>query len=99
MAGAGTDTSGTSTDQLGVLLTEIQEKKYNGAMFVGVPGAAKSACAKAIGNEMGIITIKLDLGGMKHSLVGFIRATYKNGYENYRSRRRHRWCILYCHIK
>lgn len=70
MAGAGTDSSGTSTDQLGVLLTEIQEKKYNGAMFVGVPGAAKSAAAKAIGNEMEILTIKLDLGGMKHHYVG-----------------------------
>lgn len=70
MAGAGTDSSGVATDQLGVILNEMQERQYNGSIFVGVPGTAKSAFAKALGNEAGIITIKLDLGAMKDKFVG-----------------------------
>ncbi len=70
MAGVGTDTSGTSTDQLGVLLNEMVEKDYTGTIFVGVPGAAKSAMAKAIGNEAEVLTIKLDLGDAKGQFVG-----------------------------
>lgn len=73
-AAGGADTAGynsTEKDQLGVLLSEMQDRKYSGAMFVGVPGAAKSAMAKAIGNEAGVLTIKLDLGGAKGGgLVG-----------------------------
>lgn len=68
-AGGG-DTSGTSQDQLGVLLSEMQDKEYSGGMLVGVPGAAKSAFAKAVANEAGILTIKLDLGEMKGQFVG-----------------------------
>lgn len=71
MAGATSDGSGTSQDQLGVLLTEMTEKNYTGTLFVGPPGAAKSAFAKAVGNEAGILTIKMDLGAMKgNGLVG-----------------------------
>lgn len=64
------DTSGTSQDQLGVLLSEMQDKEYDGTLFVGVPGAAKSAFAKAVANEAGVITIKLDLGALKGQFVG-----------------------------
>lgn len=64
------DSSGTSQDQLGVLLSEMQDKEYSGTMLVGVPGAAKSAFAKSVANEAEIITIKLDLGEMKGQFVG-----------------------------
>ena len=64
------DTSGTSQDQLGVLLSEMQDKNYDGSMLVGVPGAAKSAFAKSVANEVGVLTIKLDLGEMKGQFVG-----------------------------
>jgi hypothetical protein len=73
LAGAGAgggDTSGVSQDQLGVLLTEMQDQNYDGCIFVGPPGAAKSAVAKAAGNEFGVPTVQLDLGGLKGSLVG-----------------------------
>lgn len=70
MAGAGGDTSGVSTDQLGVLLQHMQDRGAVGMIFVGVPGAAKSAISKAAGNEADIPTIQLDLGGLKGSLVG-----------------------------
>lgn len=69
VAGEG-DTSGVSQDQRGVLLTEMQDRGYDGYIFLGPPGAAKSAIAKAAGNEAGIPTIQLDLGAQKGSLVG-----------------------------
>lgn len=70
LGGIAGDTSGTSQDQLGVLLTEMQNKKVQGLMFVGHPGSAKSMVAKATGNTAGIVTISLDLGAMKGNLVG-----------------------------
>jgi hypothetical protein len=74
MAGSGAsgagDTSGTSQDQLGVLLSAMQDNEWSGMIAVGPPGCAKSLYAKALGNEHKVPTIKLDLGGMKGSLVG-----------------------------
>ena len=64
------DTSGVSQDQLGALLTFMQDKAAAGVIFIGPPGAAKSAIAKATGNETNIPTIQVDLGAMKGSLVG-----------------------------
>lgn len=68
--GASQDTSGTSQDQLSVLLTEMQDRNATGVIFVGPPGSAKSMVAKAIGAEAGVPTVQLDLGAMKNSLVG-----------------------------
>lgn len=68
-SGAG-DTSGVSQDQLGSLLTYMQDQGAVGSIFVGPPGSAKSMIAKAAGNEAGIPTIQLDMGGLKGSLVG-----------------------------
>jgi len=74
MAGVGTggvgDTSGTSQDQLGVLLSAMQDNEWSGLIAVGPPGCAKSMYAKALGNTHKVPTIKLDLGSMKGSLVG-----------------------------
>lgn len=70
IGGAGTDTSGVSQDQLAQLLTYMQDKRAEGMIFIGPPGAGKTAIAKAAGTELGIPTIALDLGGMKDSLVG-----------------------------
>jgi hypothetical protein len=69
MGGTG-DTSGVSQDQLGCLLSYMQDHKAAGMIFVGPPGAAKSAVAKAAGTEGGVPTIQLDLGAAKGSLVG-----------------------------
>jgi len=70
LSGAMGDTSGVSGDQLGVLLQWMQDKRADGAILVGAPGAAKSAIAKAAGGECGKPTIQIDLGAMKGSLVG-----------------------------
>jgi hypothetical protein len=69
MAGSG-DTSGVSQSILGYLLSYMQDNNAIGSIFVGPPGAAKSAMAKAIGNEGDIPTVTLDMGGIKGSLVG-----------------------------
>lgn len=70
MAGAGGDTSGTSQDQLGQLLTEMQNNEWSGMIIPGPPGCAKSLFAKALGTTHGVPCIQLDLGAMKGSLVG-----------------------------
>lgn len=64
------DSSGVSQGQLEVILREMQDQNWSGMIFIGPPGAAKSAVAKAIGGEAGVPTIALDLNGMKASLVG-----------------------------
>jgi len=66
----GGDNTGVSQDQLGQLLSYMQDQNAVGMIFVGPPGAAKSAVAKAAGNEAGIPTIQLDLGAMKGGIVG-----------------------------
>ena len=68
--GGSHDTSGVSQDYLGVLLSYMQDQQADGMIFIGPPGAAKTAVAQAAGNEAGIPTVTLDLGGMKGSLVG-----------------------------
>ena len=67
--GAG-DTSGVSQEMNGTLLTEMQNSDASGLLFLGPPGAAKSAMAKAAGAEGGIPTIAFDFSAMKASLVG-----------------------------
>lgn len=69
-AGAGTDVNGIADDALGTLLTEMEETKAMGFIFLGHAGTAKSATSKAIGGEAGIPTIRFDLGAMQGSLVG-----------------------------
>lgn len=69
---------GTSQDQHGALLQFMQDKKAAGCIFIGPPGAAKSAIAKAAGNEGGMPTIQFDLGATKNSLVGSSEARIRN---------------------
>ena len=70
MAGNAGDLSGTSQAQFGKWLTHMQDTNAVGAMFIGPPGAAKSALAKAIGGEAGIPTIQWDMGDSKGGIVG-----------------------------
>lgn len=64
------DSSGVSQALHGGLLGFMEDKKARGVIFVGPPGAAKSAVAKAMGNEAKVPTVQLDLSGLKGSLVG-----------------------------
>ncbi len=69
-AGTGTDLSGVKTEMTGTMLTWMQDREADGLIFLGPPGAAKSAVAKATGNTAGIPTISFDLAAMQSSLVG-----------------------------
>ncbi len=69
-AGTGTDLSGVTTEMTGTILSEMENRQYTGAIFVGHPGAGKTAIAQAAGAEVGIPTITFDLSAMKGSLVG-----------------------------
>lgn len=64
------DSSGTSQDQLGVLLTMMQDNNISGWLEFGPPGAAKTAFAKALSTELEVPLLMCDLGGMKSSMVG-----------------------------
>lgn len=70
IGGAERDSSGVSQDQLGQILSYMQDHNVEGMIFIGPPGAGKTAIAKAAGTTLGVPTIALDLGGMKGSLVG-----------------------------
>jgi SpoVK/Ycf46/Vps4 family AAA+-type ATPase len=52
------------------MLTWMQDKEADGCIFIGPPGAAKSAIAKATGNTAGVPTSAFDLSAMQASLVG-----------------------------
>jgi len=64
------DTSGVRMDQLRTLLTEMENNEWGGLVAGGVAGGGKSALAKAFGNEAGVPTVALDLGGMESKYVG-----------------------------
>ncbi len=70
LAGFGGDTSGVAQDQVGTLLSYMQDNRSTGCLFLGHAGAAKSVIAKAAGVECGLPTVRLDLGATKGSLVG-----------------------------
>ena len=70
MAGNAGDTSGTSQDQSGTLLSAMEDNRWNGLIAVGPPGCAKSLYSKALAQTHGAPCIRLDLGAIKGSLVG-----------------------------
>lgn len=78
MAAAGKDTSGVTTDQLKVLLTDMQNNDWTGCIIYGFPGTAKSQLAKAFGHEAGALTVEADLGAMKHIWVGSSEARMRS---------------------
>ena len=69
-AGTGTDMSGVKTEMTGTMLSWMQDRGADGAIFIGPPGAAKSAIAKAAGATAGVPTVAFDLSAMQCSLVG-----------------------------
>lgn len=75
------DNTGVSQDALATTLSFMEDNECDGAIFVGPPGAAKSAIAKAMGNEAGVPTIVLDFGGIKGSLVGESERKLREAYK------------------
>jgi SpoVK/Ycf46/Vps4 family AAA+-type ATPase len=78
MQSAGTESSGTTTDQLKVLLTSMQDYNWTGTLIYGFAGTGKSELAKAFGNEAGCPTVEADLGAMKNMWVGSSEANMRS---------------------
>lgn len=78
LAASGSDSSGTTQDQLKALLSYIQDNDIVGATALGPPGTGKTLLAKALANEFGIPLIMMDLGAMKGSLVGQSEQNMRN---------------------
>jgi ATPase family associated with various cellular activities (AAA) len=72
LAGAtsGMESSGTSGDALGTLLTAMEDFRWSGLLAYGVSGCGKSLVAKAAANQFGARAIRFDLNSCKGSLVG-----------------------------
>jgi hypothetical protein len=85
LAGGTTESSGTTADQIGVMLMEMQDTGAEGILFIGHPGTAKSMIAKAVGNTAKVPTIAMDFGGFKNSLVGESEAAIRHAMEIIRS--------------
>lgn len=85
LAGASGDLSGTSQDQLMVLLKVMQDFDITGTILVGHAGTGKSEIAKGAGNVAGCPVINIDLGAMKDSLVGGSEARVRQAMEVFKA--------------
>ena len=64
------ESSGTSKDALGVLLSAMQDYSWRGNILYGVSGTGKSYIAKATASSFGVPNVTLDLGAAKGHYVG-----------------------------
>jgi len=64
------DSSGVNAEQLGECLSYMEDHGVYGLMLLGVAGSGKSAFAKALGAEFNRLVIRINMGAMKHELVG-----------------------------
>ncbi len=79
------DNTGVSQDFLSVFLKEMQDMNAIGSIFFGVAGTAKSALAKAAGNEAGIPTLQFDINSMKTSDLGGSEGNIRRAFKVIRS--------------
>lgn len=64
------DSSGSTQEMHGTLLSEMQNQEYPGEIIVGPPGTGKSQFAKALAGEAGIPLVVFDISSMKSKFVG-----------------------------
>lgn len=65
-----TGDSGVGKDQVGTLLSYMQDTRSLGVLFAGLAGTGKTQLARAVGAESGKPVITFDLGAMKGGTVG-----------------------------
>lgn len=73
-----TGDSGVAKDQVGTVLSYIEDTESPGVMLAGVAGTGKTQLVKAMGYTSGKPVIVFDLGGMKGGVVGQSEATIRN---------------------
>lgn len=69
-AGGPGDSSGVTQDILGQLLQRMEDSGWDGMMPVGPPGTGKTLVSKSVAGIYKIPYLRLDIGGVKGSLVG-----------------------------
>ena len=67
---SGGDTSGVTDAGQKILLTSMEDRKYPGISFKGVPGAGKTELVKAISFSLGKLCISMSISDMKAEYVG-----------------------------
>lgn len=77
LAGAGTDSSGVTGKMLGQFLSWTQDKAVDALLLLGVPGAGKSATAKATAGQAKVPLFKLSVSELQGSLVGESEKNFK----------------------
>jgi len=65
-----TGDSGVSKDQVGTVLSYVEDTKSLGVLLAGMTGAGKTQLAKAVGQASGKPLIMFDMAGMKGGTVG-----------------------------
>ena len=60
----------TKTALIGLLLSWFQDRRVDGVLENGVPGAGKTAGVKSLGNEFGVPVILFNLASMENQFVG-----------------------------
>ena len=79
------DNTGVAQDQLGVLLTAMENYGWLGVLLLGVRGGGKSLIMQAAGNEFGVKTLTMDLGAMKGGIVGESETNIRTAVERLRA--------------
>jgi hypothetical protein len=77
VAASTTDLSGVTQALLEQFLFWTEEEKVDGALLLGIPGAGKTATAKAIAGEAGVPFARGSMSTVKGSLVGQSEAQMK----------------------
>ena len=81
IAGYGKESTGTTDDAVGVLLTSMEDEGWSGIMEVGQPGAGKSLFGKALASTFGVQALTLDVGDTRGGILGqseqYIRTVVK----------------------
>lgn len=75
------DTSGTTVDQAGVILKELDDNGYTGFLSLGGPGTGKTLISRCIAGEFGILELTLDLPALKDKWVGASEARIRQAFK------------------
>ena len=71
---------GTSEDAKQCFLTRMEDRQYKGMLWPGVPGAGKTALARALAAEARCQFIQFDIGATRAGLVGSSEANIRNAF-------------------